>query len=140
MVNIKFDMFFDRQGVQNRIEKKQEQAYSKYGAYVRTEARTSIRPAGKGGKSAKPGEPPRSHNKRLKNTILFGFDSSSNSVVIGPVPYANKAGTAGAQVLEYGGSTSINGKAAIYHAFPFMQPAKERVNQKNLKQIMGNLF
>ncbi len=79
------DFFFDRLAVQDLISRKERRAMSKIGSYVRRGARSSLRP---GKRPSNPGDPPRVHTKSrtasIKN-ILFGYDPSKHSVVIGPV-------------------------------------------------------
>lgn len=79
------DFFFDRLKVENRLAAKERRAMSKVGAFVRTDARQSIK---RRKSSSPPDSPPSAHSKdkvaTLKN-ILFGFDPSSHSVVVGPV-------------------------------------------------------
>lgn len=89
--------FFDRAAVMAAVGHARGQALSKFGAYVRQAARSSIRKA-KG--PAPPGKPPHSHVGTLKRLLYFGFDTATASVVVGPVPFA--AGTA-PRVLELGG-------------------------------------
>lgn len=121
MLNIKYSQFFDKPGVINKIKAGARGALSKAGAYIRQRAKTSIR---KRKRPASPGSPPSSHTGRLRDAILFGYDERTDSVVVGPTKYKNSNPT-GAELLEYGGTgKTAKGKAAYYHAFPFMHPAE----------------
>lgn len=107
------------------MDKKTRSALSKFGAYVRTRAKSSIR--SRTGVSD-PGSPPSSHVGTLKKLIYFGYDDRTRSVVIGPALFANKRGDSGAQVLEEGGRVDArdrDGKTTvmIYRPRPFMAPA-----------------
>ena len=99
------DMFFDRQKMLNAWNRKEYKILSGTGAYYRKIVRNSMRPGGKKNAVSKPGKPPRYHTKLLRNGILFGYDKSSRSVVIG----ARKlnGSESAAEVLEKGGTTIV---------------------------------
>ncbi len=123
-------MFFDRKAVTSRVDKAARKVLSKFGAFVRTGARHSIR---KRKTVSRPGSPPSSHVGLLKKLIYFGYDSTRKSVVIGPTPLR---GTAEAPpLLEYGGNARRRDRKgknvmASYRARPFMGPAFEREKPK----------
>ena len=118
--------FFDRAGVISAITAAQRQVLSRFGAYVRQRARTSIRQRRA---ISLPGSPPSSHVGLLRQFILFSFDATHASVVIGPMRLNAKAGDA-PRLLEYGGSAMRphHGKLVRcqYQPRPFMRPAFER--------------
>ena len=95
-------MFFDKPKVANSMDKKTKSVFSKFGAFVRTTARQSIK-SKKFNEYSKPGNPPFSHTGLLKKFILFGYDNMAKSVVIGPAKL-NKKGDV-PEVLEYGGNS-----------------------------------
>ncbi len=113
--------FFDSAAVIRSVDAATRKTLSRFGAFVRRRARSSIR---KRRRPADPGQPPSSHVGTLR-TILFGYDASSRSVVIGPVK-AGKQGIA-PRVLEEGGSETLvkRGKTvrATYRQFPYMSTA-----------------
>jgi hypothetical protein len=157
-INIK-ELFFDRDKVKSAVDKATRDNLSKGAAYIRRSARESIKDRASG-RSA-PGQPPYSHvgAKRRKfnrlrkaagldpvkggfqgvKHILFGFDPTARSVIIGPI--SNRKGTV-THVLEFGGSESVKqfrkGRAetkTIYIApHPYMGPAlrKEAFNLPKL--------
>lgn len=89
--------FFDRPKVMAAVDKARRRALSRSGAYIRTAARSSIRPR----KSySQPGQPPHSHEGSLRNLILFGYDAASDSVVVGPVGFRRSTVP---NLLEFGG-------------------------------------
>lgn len=92
-------MFFDRQAVTSKVDAATRRVLSKFGAFVRTASRSSIR---KRKKASAPGSPPSSHKGQLRRFIFFSYDRSTNSVVIGP----ERLGSVGeAPALnEYGGT------------------------------------
>ncbi len=131
------ELFFDRKAVLDAADKGAVRALSKFGAYVRTRARSSIKKAPKreatikkrglvrsgGDVISAPGQPPVGHTGLLRDHIYFAYDDSSKSVVIGPAPAGNSGGV-GARALEQGGlSRSATGKALHIRARPFMRPA-----------------
>ncbi len=115
--------FFSAQKILEAADKATVRVLSRFGAFVRQRAKTSIRKR-KG--VSKPGSPPSSHAGQLRDLMLFAYDAASRSVVIGPAKF--KDGTAPA-LLEEGGETTImrkrSGKSrrAFYRARPFMKPA-----------------
>jgi len=127
-------MFFDRKAVTGALDRATRKVLSKFGAFVRTGARHSIRK--RKGVSA-PGEPPSSHTGLLRNFIFFGYDRDRRSVVIGPQRLNQKVGDA-PHALEHGGtSTVVEGlrgrrrkRRIRIAARPFMGPAFEREKPK----------
>jgi len=120
-------MFFDRAKVLAAADRATRQVLGKFGAFVRTTARHSIRK--RRGASA-PGSPPSSHTGLLKRFIFFGYDADQRSVVIGPAQL--HTATEAPAVLEYGGTTLLEqGKKRPRRrvriaARPYMGPAFEQ--------------
>jgi hypothetical protein len=99
MINFRIkDMFFDRRQVLDALGRANVKVLSRAGAFIQRRAKTSIR---KRKRVSRPGEPPSSHVGTLRDLILFGYDTSRRSVVVGPLPI----GTVGIvpPTLEYGG-------------------------------------
>lgn len=124
-------LFFDSRSVISRTDAATRRVLGKFGAFVRTTARSSIR---KRKKVSAPGSPPSSHVGLLKKFIFFGYDASRQSVVIGPARLTQKGRGAAPALLEYGGKNVLQrgGKRrrAVYRPRPFMGPAfeKEKAN------------
>jgi len=95
--------FFDSQAVITRVDKTTRRVLAKFGSYVRTTARRSIR---KRKRPSKPGHPPSSHTGLLKNFIYFAYDLYSSSVVIGPEILRGPGKGEAPSILEYGGRVS----------------------------------
>jgi hypothetical protein len=127
-------MFFDRKAVTSRLDRATRKVLSRFGAFVRTSARHSIR---KRKRVSAPGEPPSSHTGLLRRFIFFGYDRDRRSVVIGPQRLNQKVGDA-PHALEYGGtSTVVEGlrrrrrkRRIKIAARPYMGPAFEREKPK----------
>jgi len=118
-------LFFDKPAVINAVDRATRKVLSKFGAFVRTTARHSIR---KRKQPAPPGKPPSSHTGLLKKFIYFGYDPSKRSVVIGPVRLSERGRgelPGAPPLLEYGGTRKVGKKVAFYKARPFMGPAFE---------------
>ena len=134
--------FFDRDKVRRAIDNAAKRAMSKFGAFVRQRARTSIRKR-KG--VSPPGRPPFSHVGTLRRGILFAFDSARNSVVIGPVPLGSRSGAP--ERLEYGGTGTVvasrrgggTGATRRYLKHPYMQPAFEAELPKARELLRNSL-
>jgi len=157
MIGYKLDkaksMFFDRKTVLSSVDRATRRVLSKFGAYVRTSAKSSIR---KRKKVSDPGRPPSSRTGLLKKFIFFAYDGQKQSVVIGPVKLNGKGDAA--ELLEYGGTRTVQrgqwvrrgrpgrnsrghftaapwvfiepGTTLHYRARPFMGPAFEREKPK----------
>ena len=123
-------LFFDRQAVMNAMDKATRRVLSRFGAFVRSTARRSIR---KRKRPSLPGQPPSSHQGHLKRFLFFSYDPAARSVVIGPVKLGSKKGST-PEVLEYGG-VSVNrrkGKTtrSVISARPYMGPAFKKEESK----------
>lgn len=139
MIGFKLDqaksLFFDSSRVMAATTKAERRVLSRYGAFVRTRARSSIRSRNR---VSTPGQPPSGHGaQHLKRFILFVFDAPRRSVVIGPARLNAKIGMA-PEALEHGGlSETLTGprrertKKQVYvRARPFMGPAAEAEQSK----------
>ena len=117
--------FFDREKVKNSMNAATRRAASKFGAFVRTRARSSIK---KSDGSSEPGQPPKSHDGSLRKWILFAAEPDGN-VVIGPALLSGKVSPTALNSLEHGGETLVEEhgktKAVMIRERPFMQPAFE---------------
>jgi hypothetical protein len=120
--------FFDKEAVVNAVDKATRGVLSRFGAYVRRTAKSSIRQSKN---VSKEGSPPRSHTGLLKQFIFFAYDPDTQGVVIGPEKLNAKIGSA-PETLEYGGQNTVAtyrrrkivGKKVIrIAARPYMHPA-----------------
>lgn len=101
--------FFDRAAVMSYLDKKTLRAFSKFGAYVRTNAARRIR---KRKRPSRAGESPTNQTGWLRRWIMFFYDASRRSVVIGPLRTNQRNvtasdGTPAPGVLEHGGDLKI---------------------------------
>jgi len=127
-------MFFDAPKVARAVDKATRRVLGRFGAFVRTAARSSIR---KRKRISRPGEPPSSHGGLLKRYILFGYDQARRSVVIGPMKLNQKVGNT-PEALEHGGTSVIayglrrnrRQKRVKIRPRPYMGPAFEREQPK----------
>lgn len=137
-------VFFDADLVKNTVAKSKRKLLLRFGAYLRREARQSIR---KRKKMSEPGQPPSSHLGWLKQHIYFSWDPSIESVVVGPIPLGR--GTA-PKALEHGGRSlsfkrhKVRGQwvtdiRVIPHIRPrpFMRPALGRIIPKFAGLLKG---
>lgn len=121
--------FFDSKAVTDALDPAVRKALSRFGAFVRTRSRSSIK---KGKGKSKPGQPPKAHQGDIKR-ILFGYDAAAKSVVIGPIRYGSASGAP--ETLEYGGYARLKGKTVRVKPRPFMGPAFDTELEK-----VGNNF
>jgi len=124
-------MFFDKKAVRDKVDAGTRRVLSKFGAFVRRTARSSIR---KRKRTSRPGQPPSSHTGLLKRFIFFGYDPRKESVVIGPVRLSQNGRGEAPSLLEHGGTTTLrrDGKniRAHFRGRPFMGPAFEKEQPK----------
>jgi len=131
---IRFEMtqlFFDSKKVRRAVDASARRVLSKFGAFVRRTARSSIR---KRKNPSAPGDPPSSHTGLLKRFIWFGYEPAKRSVVIGPARLTQKGRGEAPSLLEYGGTTRLERrgkrKRAKVRPRPFMGPAFEKEEPK----------
>ena len=126
--------FFTSPAVTGAVDRATRKVLSKFGAYVRRGARSSIR---KRKRASEPGKPPSSHSGLLKRFIFFGYDRAAQSVVVGPVALRSKPEAP--ELLEYGGQVQRRVgrrgrkkklKTMRYRPRPFMTPAFETEKPK----------
>jgi hypothetical protein len=133
-INQAKSLFFDRKAVMDKTTAAERRVLSKFGAFVRTSARSSMR---KRKRPSAPGQPPSAHVGLIKRFLFFVYDPDRKSVIIGPV-LLNKPSANALEVLEHGGQTTIlsrrrdsKTRRVEIAARPFMQPAFD----KNLPQV-----
>jgi len=105
-------LFFDTAKVRRAVDAATRRVLSKFGAFVRQRARTSIRHRRA---VSQPGAPPSSHTGMLRRRIYHAYDPARQSVVIGPVPLnqvffdKNLRPVSGIvpEILEYGGTAGV---------------------------------
>jgi hypothetical protein len=115
------NLFFDRPAVINAVGRARASSLARVGAYIRIVARRSMR---RRRAIAEPGKPPSAHAGDLKEKIYFAYDSSSESVVAGPVKF--KEGIVPG-LLEFGGEVARHEKTKSrtlhYRGNPYMGAA-----------------
>lgn len=151
MFDAKFKLlFFDRKAVTDPAERAEQRAKSKFGAFVRRSARSSIK-AKKG--ASRPGQPPHAHSgyevekkgkkqKRylFRDSILFGQDPRTKSVIVGPVLRSGgHRGPTTPEALELGGVIPRFGKPKRIRPRPFMKPALDREMPKFANLFRGSI-
>lgn len=116
-IDLTYDMkkaFFDRQKVQNALDRNTRRAMSRSLAFVRRRARSSLR---RRKKTSEPGGTPSVHSKdpvaTLKN-VLFAYDDRTKSGIVGPVKlnqkqkdWINPGTLTVPQIMEAGGVVTI---------------------------------
>ena len=124
-------MFFSSRRVISATDRATRRVLSKFGAYVRRAAKSSIR---KRKAISAPGKPPSSHTGLLKRFILFGYDPAKRSVVIGPLRLTRGGRGDAPRALEEGGTSRMvrrGGKKRVkIKARPYMGPAMEKEEPK----------
>lgn len=123
-------LFFDRPAVIAMLNRRERSMLSRFGAFVRRRAKSSIKFSSKN-ETSQPGRAPKGHTHKLRDKIYFAADPRRRSVVTGPVTFGGRTGEE-LQALEEGGfvnlKESIKGEAVrrrrvFIRARPFMLPA-----------------
>jgi len=94
--------FFDRPGILSQVDASTAAVLSKFGAYVMTAARNSIR---RRKDVSEPGSPPTNRLGTLKRFIFFVYSPELHSVLIGPESFGGAVPVPG--ILEHGGEERI---------------------------------
>ena len=156
-LSVNYSMFFDRPKVMRAVRDGSKSVYARFGAFIRTSARSSIRQRKR---VAAAGSPPSSHDGRLRDFIFFGYDDRTETTVVGPALFKRQSPTA-PNLLEFGGQVQGDGRVIYvtreagrdesgrfvsqgkkrvelngqitYRAFPFMSPALD----KNVDKFPG---
>ncbi|MEN9555081.1 MAG: hypothetical protein RLZZ232_1367 [Planctomycetota bacterium] len=139
MINMKVKQakgfFFDRRRVTSAVDKATRTRLSRFGAFVRTAARSSIR---RRKASSKPGQPPSSHTGLLKQHIYFIYEPNNRSVVIGPAFLNERQQSPPVpELLENGGLVYRTGVSMFYEPRPYMRPAFDQ-EMDNLEKLWRN--
>lgn len=103
--------FFDRTPVVNALDRASHRVLSKFGSYVRSDARQSIR---RRKRVSRPYESPTNQTGKLKRGIYFAYERRRRSVIIGPQLFPGRSSSQTLETLEYGGPAvvkKIKGKA-----------------------------
>lgn len=114
----------------NMVDAKKERTFKRAGAYIRADARQSIRVSVR---NSKPGSPPLAKSRKMKNTIVFSADK--DSVVTGSVRYAPADSTP--RILEGSGwrqDTIGRIKARWERANPAQARQQKKQQNKQKKQ------
>lgn len=115
--------FFTARPVRDALDRASRKILSRFGAFVRQRAKTSMRKATSRRRVSAPGQPPLAHTGLLRQHIYFGYDPVARSVIIGPVRLGNLPGTA-PKALEFGGvSLTADNRRVYIRPRPYMAPA-----------------
>lgn len=126
-------LFFDSEKVLRAVDAGTRKALSRFGAFVRTRARSSMRKRKNG--HSRPGQPPFVKEKGLlKKLLFFSYDPQTKSVVVGPARINKSTVPA---VHEFGGRLKVGRKAVRYRPRPFMGPALKAELPKFADQFRG---
>ena len=124
--------FFDSRAVLAKVDIAARRVLSKFGAFVRRAARSSIRSRRR---ASAPGQPPSSHTGLLKRFLWFAYEPQRRNVVIGPARLRRKGRGAAPSLLECGGvlrqglagqGRSKRKRVVKIRPRPFMGPAFEK--------------
>lgn len=129
--------FFDKVVV-DAADRSAVTALSRFGGLLRRDIRQSIRKPPKKNPQPRPGKPPFNRTGKLKGSILYAYDKSSRTVIVGPYLFSGKSYSSPA-ALEAGERVTRRGKALSFRKFPFVGPAFERQKSKAAEMFRGQL-
>lgn len=128
-------LFFDRRRVMSAGDRATRRVLSRFGAFVRTRSRSSIR---RRKRISRPGRPPSSHTGLLK-LIYFAFEPRERRVIIGPAKLNGVRAVNAPQVLEEGGRVrNRKGRNVHIRERPFMGPAFAIERESTLPALWKN--
>jgi predicted ATPase len=120
MIQFKTTLEFEPEQLVESMGTGEARALRRVGFATREEAQASIVP---GNMASRPGQPPHDKTGTLKRFILYEFDKSTGSVVMGAKLLRRKSKDV-VTALEYGGrSVTAQAKQITVERRPFMQPA-----------------
>lgn len=123
--------FFDARKVITAADRQRLRALSRFGYFVRRDARQSIR---KRKRSSRSGQPPSDRTGILKRFLFFSYDAPRRSVVIGPARVPGRRDPSAPETLEEGGTS----RAGRIRPRPYMKPAFDRQLAKQLPELWRN--
>ncbi len=131
--------FFTQQKVKDQLDPATRQRLTKFGAFVRRRAKSSLKYAA--GEAA-PGRPPHVHYSGsfvvrrkvkgitqkqqaspLRELTFFSYERTTKSVVIGPAIGGSRSGAP--RTIEEGGQARIDGRTVHVRPRPWVRPAFE---------------
>lgn len=122
----------ESQKIMQSMHRAGERAFVRFGAFVRTRAKTSMKYSKN---VSEPGNPPRAHSGLIRDFLFFAVESHASNVVIGPMLLNATRSKTTLTALEHGGLSLIfqratrnrpaSSKPIMVEARPFMQPAFE---------------
>lgn len=141
LVDIKFSMFFDRQGIIDKMEAKERKVLARTGGFARKVMRQGMK---RRKKVSQPGQYPSAHAGQLKQLIYFGYDGGG--LVVGPVLFkgrgAQPVGKTVPELINEGGTVTVRETRrtykANYAARPFVAltaPAAAKALADNMESI-----
>lgn len=158
-INAAKDNFFDAEKVLKKLGIAQRRVLSRYGAFVRTRAKTSLRY--KQGPS-EPGKPPHAHKGNLRvrkdkktgankwrtisllrEYIFFGYESDRETVVVGPAllnsSKHNRSRYTVPELLEHGGTRQGDGREVMVTLKPGRNRTGQFTSRKETRRLDGTL-
>lgn len=122
--------FFTSELVLKNMDAAKRKALSKAGAFVRKRSRSSIK---RRKTASKPGNPPHAHQGAIK-LIYFAYDQASDSVVIGPIPFAGvMAPGIVTGTLEKGGAIAVKQRVPMAQARKARSPRQAEAYKRKLQ-------
>lgn len=94
--------FFDRPAVVKAMGRATTTALNRFGGYVRSVARRSMRRRKNG--HSQPGQPPFAKSGELRDLLFYAYDPKTRSVVVGPLGFRTRSGLPVPALHEFGGT------------------------------------
>lgn len=135
-IDMKLHSFFDTEKVTRAVKDSVRKPLSIIGSFIRRSARSKMRrKVTKRRKVSLPGDAPLNHTGLLRRGVLFAYDHTNQSVIVGPQKLNTKSNAP--EVLEFGGRSRVNGRIVTIKARPYMGPAYEE-NKTKIPELFAN--
>lgn len=122
--------FFDRAAVVKAAGRAKTSALSRFGGYVRSVARRSMRRRKNGVSAA--GQPPFAKSGELRDLLFFAYDPKTGTVVVGPLGFR---GSDVPSLHEFGGTANGDGRVMYLKDSPG-RDASGRFVSKGLRRVV----
>lgn len=122
--------FFDRPAVLRAAGRAKTTALSRFGGYIRSVARRSMRRR-KGDTPSPAGQPPFARSGELRDLLFFAYDHKTRTVVVGPLGFS---GSDVPHLHEFGGSVNGDGRVLYLKNSPGRDEAGRFVS-KGLRRV-----
>ena len=141
MINVQLEVvkanFFDRK-VLDALDAGERRVLNRIGAFIRSDARRSMRKAGPQTPPSTPPSPPRARKGQIKKFLFYWYDRALHDVVVGPILLPGQR-IAVPGIHEHGGRILTERNVQNYPQRPYMEPALKKNLRRGLNMYRNVL-